>query len=63
MNPIPVDIDKVKRVVDILVKAQAIDAILSTMDHAYGEVNVKVSIQHGSIKTIAVTNTKTVKIE
>jgi hypothetical protein len=63
MNPIPVDIDKVKRVVDILVKAQAIDAILSTMDHAFGEVNVKVSIQNGSIKTIAVTNTKTVKIE
>jgi hypothetical protein len=63
MNQVPIDIDKVKRVVDTLVKAQAIDAVLATMDHAFGEVNIKVSIQNGTIKTIAVTNTKTVKIE
>ena len=56
------DLDKVKGVVDALSKGQVIDKILSIMDHGYGEVQFKVTIQSGKIQVIASTDTRTVKI-
>lgn len=62
MNP-PVDIDKIKKVVDTLVRGKVIDLIMQTMDHGFGEVHFKVTVQNGSIKVISLTDTKTVKID
>jgi len=58
-----IDITKVQKMVDLLVDVKFIDSISRTMDHGFGEVNCKVTIQNGVIKTIAVSDTKTIKLD
>lgn len=58
-----ISIDKGKQVVDTIVNVKAVDAILETMDHGFGEVIIKVTVQNGVIKVIGVTKTKTVRFE
>ncbi len=57
-----INIDKVKQIVDTLVKGKVIDKISTAMDNGFGEVIVKVGIQNGVIKIITTTETETVKI-
>lgn len=56
MNPI--NIDKVKQIVDSLTQAEVIDSISETIDNKFGYVEVKVTVQNGSIWRIAVTKNK-----
>jgi predicted ATP-grasp superfamily ATP-dependent carboligase len=63
MTPIPVDMERVKNVVNTLVQGEAIDTILKTMDHGFGNVEIKVNVQNGIIKLLSISNTKTVKID
>ena len=64
MNSQPlIDIDKVKNVVDTLVKGEVVDAIMDTMNRGFGEVNIKVTIQNGVIKIIYVTPTQITRFE
>lgn len=62
MNPL-IDIDKVKKIVDVLIKGKVIDAILVAMGHGFGEITFKINIHNGVIKKISITDTKTVMIE
>jgi len=59
MNPL----DKVKKIVDTLVRDQLVSEISEVMVSGFGEVNLKVSIQNGTVKVISLTDTKTVKID
>ena len=61
MNPI--NIDKVNKIVETLVRGKVIDKISETMDSGFGEVIFKVKIDNKTIKTIYVTDTKTVKVD
>lgn len=63
MNVIPIDIDKIKSIVDTLVKGKVVDSIAATMDSGFGDVSFKITIQNGFIKVISTTDTKTVKID
>ncbi len=56
------NIHESKHIVDILNEAKVIEKILDTMDHGFGEVNFKVTVQNGAIRVISVTDTQTVKI-
>lgn len=57
------DLAKVKQIVDTLVKGKVIDSISETMDHGFGEVNFKITVQNGVIKVISLSDTKTVKFD
>lgn len=58
----PVNIDKVKNIVDTLVKGKVVDKISETMDHGFGDVTFKITVQNGAIRVITLTETQTVKV-
>lgn len=57
------NLDKVKKIVDTLVNSKVIDKISDTLDHGFGEITFKITVQNGAIKVISVTDTKTIKID
>lgn len=63
LNMNPINIDKVKQIVDALVTERLTDEIFGVMQSGFGEVNCKVTIQNGAVKVISISDTKTVKIE
>jgi hypothetical protein len=59
MNPL----DKVKNIVDTLIKDQLVSEISEVMVSGFGEVNVKVIIQNETVRVIHLTHTKSVMID
>ena len=57
-----VNITRVKEVVDTLVRGKVVDKIMETMEHGFGEVQFKITIQNGEIKVISLTDTRTIKL-
>jgi hypothetical protein len=57
------DLKKVEDIVMLIKQSNVIDKILETMDHGFGEVNFKLTIQNGKIVFVALTDTKTTKFD